>query len=308
MSDYSTLEYLKLAIYYASYLYIPSASLLMWAGLKSKGYRQATIFVVLAVLTVFAYARFVEPRILVVSNHDIMLDRCGAPARIAVFSDTHQGLFGHSMSIERIAKRVQLLNSDAVLIPGDFVYFLATDRFENTFQALSKIDAPIFAVLGNHDNGMPGPDIGQNLTPALEAIGVHVLNDDVGSFRVSDTEFQIVGLSDAWAEKQKRELLYGASAIPRLVLTHNPRTILELSGRAKLDLMVAGHTHGGQINIPGVTCWLLPFACHVVRYGLEQTPRGKVFVTSGTGMVGLPMRFNVPPKIDLLTIKLERCS
>ena len=308
MEEFSIYEVVKLAIYYGSYLCFPAIPISLWFFFKVGKFARIAIGVFLFVITIFAYARFVEPRILVVEEHVVEFERCGAEARIAVFSDTHIGLFDHAMPIERITAKVNEIDPHAVLIPGDFLYFLEEKQFEKTFEALASVKAPIFAVLGNHDNGMPGPDASLHLPPVLKAMGVIVVEDEVGTFSVDGDFFEVVGLSDAWAEKQKRELLHSESSVPRLVLTHNPRTILELSPKAKLDLMVAGHTHGGQINIPGVTCLIVPFACHVQRHGLAEKERGSVFVTSGTGMVGLPMRFNVPPKIDVLNIQQNRCG
>lgn len=307
MDDYSTLEFLKLAIYYVSYFFFPAAAVSIWLLARASGRLRFLAGFFLAVICLFAYARFVEPRILVSQTHDVSLERCGGSARIAVFSDTHQGLFGHAMPIDRIARAVQSAEADAVMIPGDFVYFLAANRFDETFRALQSIDAPIFAVLGNHDIGIPGPDVTRELSLALEAIGVHVIDDDIGSFRANGQEFEVVGLSDVWGGDQKRGLLKKTTSVPRFVLTHNPDTILELSSEANLDLMIAGHTHGGQIYIPGITCRLVAFACRVTRHGLAQTVNGPVFVTTGTGMVGLPMRFNVPPKIDILTVRMNKC-
>ncbi|MEL7485803.1 MAG: phosphohydrolase, partial [Pseudomonadota bacterium] len=74
------------------------------------------------------------------------------------------------------------------------------------------------------------------------------------------------------------------------------------------DLLIAGHTHGGQIYIPFVTCALIDFACRVQRYGLNMEERIPVFVTSGTGMTGLPMRFNMPPRIDVLNVATRACD
>jgi hypothetical protein len=92
------------------------------------------------------------------------------------------------------------------------------------------------------------------------------------------------------------------------VLAHNPGTIRELPPAARLDLLVAGHTHGGQIYIPWLTCALLRDACAVVRYGFAEVGPYRVFVTSGTGMVGLPLRFNAPPRIDVIDLSWRQCG
>jgi predicted MPP superfamily phosphohydrolase len=161
--------------------------------------------------------------------------------------------------------------------------------------------------MGNHDVGLPGPDVGAPLSEYLAGIGVNVLNDAVTVIEIGGQPIEIAGLSDLWADKQKLALLEKRGDRPRLVLTHNPATIRTLLPRQSVDLMIAGHTHGGQINLPVVTCALLPSMCRLTLGGLAETERGPVFVTTGTGMVGLPMRFNAPPRIDVINLSYKAC-
>lgn len=309
--DVGLFEYLKVAIYWASYLYFPAAIALGWAIAKRRGRLRLAAALFLAPLTVLAYARFIEPRILLTRKHEITLARCmgdAGAARIAVFSDTHIGIFGNAMPIARIARRVNAMSPDLVMIAGDFTYWLKPDRFSEAFARLGGIEAPVYAVMGNHDVGLPGPDVGAPLTAALKTIGVNVLDDEIAAIAVAGGQIEIAGLSDLWAEHQKLKLLENRNNTPRLVLTHNPATVRTLLPRQSVDLMVAGHTHGGQINIPFVTCALLPSMCRLTLGGYKETERGPVFVTTGTGMVGLPMRFNVPPRIDVLNLRWKACG
>lgn len=310
MSDLGPLEYFKLAIFYASYLYFPAAAFLVWVVLKRSVPSRIAAGLILTPLTVLAYARFVEPRILLTVEHEASLSRCfpeAGSARLAVFSDAHEGLFANAVPMSRIAARVNALKPDAVLIAGDFVYFLAPDRYEVTFSALSAINAPVFGVLGNHDVGLPGPDVGAPLTQSLEALGAHMLDNAIKTVEIGGAHVEIAGLSELWAHGQNRKLLESRSDAPRLVLTHNPATVQELRPQEAVDILIAGHTHGGQINIPFLTCALVGDACRVMRCGFAETERGLVFVTSGTGMVGLPMRFNAAPRIDVIKLSWRAC-
>lgn len=76
----------------------------------------------------------------------------------------------------------------------------------------------------------------------------------------------------------------------------------------KTDLLVAGHTHGGQIQLPFITCWWTGLCGKNAAYGLREENDALVFTTSGTGMVGLPMRFRVPPRIDVLNVAYKSCA
>jgi len=304
------LEFVKLAIFYASWLAPFTAIFLLLAVARRRGFQRLVHAVGAALLAAFCYARFVEPRILLTVEHEAMLERCfpgAGSARLAIFSDAHEGLFANAIPVSRIVRRINETGPDAVMIAGDFVYFLAPQRFEAAFKAFAKLRAPAFAVLGNHDVGLPGPDVGADLSPALEAQGVRMIDDKGARLDVNGREIEIVGLSDLWAKNQNRNLLEDRGSRPRLVLTHNPGTIRELRKPESVDLMIAGHTHGGQINIPFVTC-ALTSACAVVRYGFLETDRGPVFVTSGTGMVGLPLRFNAAPRIDVINLSWRACG
>lgn len=311
MTDLGPLEYFKLAIFHASYLYFPAAAFLIWVIARRSTPSKAAAALLLAPISVLAYARFVEPRILLTVEHEATLPRCfpeAGSARLAIFSDAHEGLFANAVPMSRIAAKVGVAKPDAVLIAGDFVYYLAPDRYEETFGALSAINAPVFGVLGNHDVGLPGPDVGAPLTKSLEELGVYMLDNEVETIEIGDARVEIAGLSELWAHGQNRKLLEERGDAPRLVLTHNPATIQELRPQEAVDILIAGHTHGGQINIPVLTCALMRDACRVTRYGFAETGRGLVFVTSGTGMVGLPMRFNAAPRIDVINLSWRACG
>lgn len=311
MIDHGWREIIKLGIFYGSYLYFPAAAALVLSMLKRQAMTRILAALLLTPLTILAYARFIEPRILLTVEHKAEIDRCfpeAGSARFALLSDTHEGLFGNAVSIARIARRANAAGPDAVFVAGDLTYFVPAGRYDETFAALGNINAPVFAVFGNHDIGLPGPNVREPLADALEAAGVALLDNKTAEIMIAGARVEIVGLSDLWGEAQDRTLLEHRGDAPRLVLTHNPGTILELKPREAVDFMLAGHTHGGQINIPFVTCRVMRAACRVTRYGLKETERGKVFVTSGTGMVALPMRFNAVPRIDVINLSWRACA
>jgi hypothetical protein len=310
MTDAGSAEFLKLALFYASYLYFPAAAFLVWRIAKRPDAARKPAALILVLLTAFAYGRFVEPRILLTVEHDRQLLRCFPVAggvRLAVVSDVHQGVYRNAVSIRRIARRVDSAAPDLVLIAGDFSSRAPVGRFDDIFGPLGDIKAPVYAVLGNHDRGLPGPDVAVPLTAALEQAGVRVIDDQETRLRVRGAEIELVGISDLWWRRQRLELFDGVEPRPRLALTHNPSTVGRIDRpRQIVDLMIAGHTHGGQIYIPLLTCAFTD-ACDTVRYGFKEAPRGLVFVTSGTGMSILPLRFNAPPRIDVVNLSWRAC-
>lgn len=306
MAGLGWVEYIKLVIFYASWLAFPMAALMLWVIITRRNFqRYAAIGMILA-LTVFSYARFIEPRLLTTKNHQVTLEKCFAQSgqiKLAIFSDTHNGLFSNAMPINRIINAINKNNPDAVLIAGDLVYFLDPKRYAKTYSTFAKSNAPVYAVLGNHDVGVPGPDMTKELTEFLPNVSVQIIDNKATMIA---NNYDLIGLSDSWSDKkQGTELLAKPGTNPRIVLTHNPKTIRILK-KGSFDLLIAGHTHGGQVNLPIITCWFT-FACDTKRYGYKSLPKGPIFVTSGTGMVGLPIRFNVPPRVDFLTLTHKAC-
>jgi len=291
----------------ATFLLLPLAILLLWRLFRSP--RPWLSAILLLPVAVGVYARFVEPRILLSAEHEIELCGRGLPGtlRAGVVSDTHHGIFGNAMPMDRIARRLVREEVDFVLMPGDFTYYADPDEIAELVAPLGRVGAPVYAVMGNHDVGLPGPDLSAPLTAALEAADVTVLDPGEAVFKANGKYLRIAGLRDLeYADETGLPLgLPEPSPLPTIYLEHNPDTI-KRSDLGRFDLMVSGHTHGGQVNIPGLTCWLT-FACDTLRYGYADNPAGKLFVTSGAGMVGLPIRFGVPPKVDILELEISRC-
>lgn len=303
-------EFARITIPYLSFVYFPAAALLLWIMVKGGSVLRAGAVFLFIALTLIAYGRFIEPRLLFTPEHDIRLKGCFPEAgvmRIAVFSDLHLSPYRYAMPVERIATRVNAAKPDFVLIAGDYVSYLPVDKFDEAFAALGDMGAPVYAVLGNHDHGLPGPDVAVPLRDSLERLGVSMIDDRAVDIAGEDFNIELVGLSDLWKGGQNISLLNRPSQKPRLVLTHNPETIGVIAADRQPDLLIAGHTHGGQVNLPILTCQI-EFACSVARYGYRETEDGAVFVTSGTGQSMLPVRFRAPPRIDVLNLHYRACA
>ncbi|MBI1365616.1 MAG: hypothetical protein GC153_06615 [Alphaproteobacteria bacterium] len=305
-------EYLQLFVFYASWLYFPAAFILIRMIARRPRRKKIIAGLILAPMTAIAYARFVEPRLLLTVDHDIELKRCFPAAgsfTIALFSDMHIGLYPNAVSIERIAARLRKIAPDAAMIAGDFDYFLAPERFARTYAPLGRVGAPVYAVLGNHDVGMSGPNVGAQLTAALEKDGVRMIDNKRADITLNGAAVDLVGLSELWLDNEDKSLVADASPVPRIVLAHHPEAIYGLPpGPGRPDLLVAGHTHGGQVWLPGLTCHIAKLACLVTRYGEKDVGATRVFVTSGTGMVDLPLRFLAAPRIDVLRVSFRACG
>ena len=139
------------------------------------------------------------------------------------------------------------------------------------------------------------------LRTALTGHGVQLLEGRKLPWR----GWELVGLDDLMGgepQAQIRPLLGGPAPGNRIVLTHEPDTALRWPDAAA-DLALMGHTHGGQIQLPWLTERVLRGMHDSPWYeGRYATPKGQIFVTAGTGMIGLPLRLGVPPRIDVLHI------
>jgi hypothetical protein len=157
-----------------------------------------------------------------------------------------------------------------------------------------------FAVLGNHDWWLDGPRVGA----ALELARITLLEDSATAIAVAGQPLWLAGVSDFWEGEHdvRSALLQVPEAAPVILFTHNPDIFPEVP--ARVSLTVAGHTHGGQVNLPLIGRPIVPSqfgqryaAGHVVENGRN------LFVSTGLGTSILPVRFRVPPEIVVLTVR-----
>lgn len=301
---------MQILIFWASYLYFPFAVVCLYLFFKSRGVKLWLAVFAFIATSVLAYARFVEPRILTVHAQTILTQgaRDDSPSiRLALFSDTHFGIFKNAMPMSRIVAAVNRQRPDAVFIAGDFLYHLPAGNIPDALAALGDLEAPIYAVLGNHDVGYPGPVYTPELYSALQALGVTLVENRALAVNLAGQDILIGGVSDLWQRRQDYTFATTLPDKPLILLTHNPDTALAIPANVPYALMLAGHTHGGQVRLPGMLRRVIPTQ-YPFDKELHAVPinggERLVYVTSGTGMVGLPLRFNMAPRIDVLTVHL----
>jgi predicted MPP superfamily phosphohydrolase len=134
----------------------------------------------------------------------------------------------------------------------------------------------------------------------LTEFGVHLLTNKA----IKLNGITIVGLGSHWAREDDVSVLDTYSKEDNLiVLTHNPDTTLDYLPHHYPDLTVAGHTHGGQVRIPYLYHKMIPVRGDILwNQGLYHIEDEQVFVSSGIGEIGLPLRFLIPPSIDILEL------
>lgn len=293
------------------------------------------VFKIIAVLVFAAflclgYAYFIEPHRLVVNQKQIHIKDWNSAfdgLRIAAISDIHAGSNGvDEAKLRQIVQTTNELNPDLIVLLGDFVSQEQSDApirqrslkmepaaiAENLQGFRAKYG--VFVVLGNHDEWYGANAVASSFT----GIGYKVLNGELATIEKDGQKLRILGLKDHQQIKSWTAYSYDARNILTstegtgdvLVLQHSPDVLETITGdlaiSKDLKLMLAGHTHGGQIWLPVFGSPVVPSSYgqkyafgHVKDRGLDM------FVTTGIGTSILPFRFLVPPEIAVVTIRSE---
>lgn len=226
------------------------------------------------------------------------------PVRLALVADIHWGLFFRDRQLDDLVDRLNAMDVDAVIVAGDWTHE-PTQDLRAGFAPLSRLRHPVWAVLGNHDVQAPGPDLTEPLRAALTQHGVRLIEGKAVAWK----GWELVGLDDQWGGRPQAQIQRlwqpgtSASSPQRLVIVHQPDTVALLPKGAAF-LSMAGHTHGGQIWIPGLAPWVLRKTNSQQSWwnGLYDTAAGRLLVTPGVGMIGLPARLGVRPTIERIDL------
>ena len=293
-----------LSVYWGLWLLWPALAWLGWKAAQAARARRPwrTLLAGLALLAcaALAWARFIEPQRLVVRETELG-HQCGV--QVALISDLHLGKYTREDELNRLVDRLNTLPIDAVLVAGDWTYGPPHD-LATAFAPLARLKHPVYGVMGNHDEQMPGPPVTEALREALSALKVNVID----GHRVPLGRCTLIGIGDLYAgiaDSQVQHLQLDPPPAPterRVVLTHNP----DVAGRlapGMASLVLAGHTHGGQVRLPVLTRLMLQRNTRgAFEQGLYQLPNARLYVTPGIGTDLLPLRFLVPPTIDVLLL------
>lgn len=234
--------------------------------------------------------------------------------RIVQISDFHYGEFTEPYFLREVVSHVNRLNPDAVLFNGDYVTMGPLPK-EYTIRSadpcaaiLSGVACPLrFAVLGNHDSSYAEPAV-------LSALANHRLpllyNSSVPLERGGE-RLWIAGTGDACCKKVNLDAAVPATSRtggePVVLLVHEPDLLPQVA-RYGVDLMLSGHTHGGQVRLPFVPPINLPTLGKRYVEGLFRVGETQLYVNRGIGTVGVPMRLNCPPEITEITLSAAPVS
>lgn len=256
-----------------------------------------------ASLSQVARAALAEPYGLSVEQHTIRLRRLPRSLdglRIVQLSDIHHSPFTGSAQIERAVETANRLAPDIIALTGDYV------SHERSYAApcaelMGRLRAQygVYAVLGNHDHWTDAPLI----TDLFRAEGIRVLINEGMRFKHGDAAFWLAGVDDTMVGLEDLPLaLAGARADEmKLLLAHNP-VILRRAARAGVDLVLSGHTHGGQVAWRSERNALGRPRRRLLK-GLGSRAGTQIYVTRGLGTSVLPIRYGCPPEVSLLELR-----
>ncbi len=295
-------SFVHLLTYYLSWLLFPLILFSVYAGWTKVFSIHQSIFVFL-LSSVLIYARFIEPYRLIITHVNYTLGQdqpFKKPVRVALIADLHIGLFsGDERQLKMIVKKINQQQPDFVVVAGDWTYE-PENKLAQELEVLKQIQAPVYSVNGNHDEQYPGPPIQALLSHALEVNQVMDIEGKIVEF----DEFRLMGVGDLWAGKADMRYMPDLPQDkPWLILSHNPDTVDMVPALPTRPLMLAGHTHGGQVELPWLTSYVMKKVSILGhKRGLYRHSNADVFVSVGTGMVGVPLRFRVPPSIDIIEL------
>ena len=244
--------------------------------------------VLISPLLAGADAKWIEPGWL--KTRHVSLTNKKPSHRLIQISDVHYK--GDRDLFAEAVRKINELSPDAVLFTGDLIEH--SHYLEDALRIFSKIKSPMYGVPGNHDYWS-----GASWEPfrnTFSASGGGFLMDE--QVITSDGKFAITGITCHKPFQAAPKPIVGTRNI---FLMHYPAFLKKMSG-VKHELILAGHSHGGQVRLPFYGSIMVPFGVDEFDMGMFNTPVGKLYVNPGIGWYPIPVRFNCRPEITVFEV------
>lgn len=251
------------------------------------------------------YALEIEPRWLAVESLSIPIAALPSALdglRVVCLSDFHLHPYTQIDLIEDAVLIANDLSPDLVCLLGDYVFEDARS-IQELAPALAELHAPagIFAILGNHDLWTDADVV----RSGLRSSGIPVLENEHVQLDLGGSSLILAGLEDGWSgEPDLERALSGVN--PRhavILMMHEPDFADTLCLDSRVSLQLSGHSHGGQVRVPGLGAPFLPRYGEKYDMGLYNVMGKWLYTTRGVGVIGPPARFNCRPEITLITLR-----
>ena len=265
-------------------------------------------FFILASIILFSYARFIEPVLLTVKYENIysyFINDKNDSIKIIQFSDSHISEYFDVRNLKKAVFKINAQNPHIVVFTGDLINkFNEYDNKENIheiWEVLSEIKAPLgkYAVYGNHDYGGGAERAYKQI---MEESGFQILVNE--NAKIDELNINIIGMDDSIFGTYDKETIVSFldEDYYNIIISHEP-DVAEYFLEYSLDLFLAGHSHGGQVNLPFIKYTPL-LAQKYVRgmYGVDNYRQTKIYVNIGLGTSTIPLRFMAAPELTVITL------
>jgi predicted MPP superfamily phosphohydrolase len=255
-------------------------------------------------ITHFAKTALAEANSLSIEKIDISLKKL--PKRLDGFRIIHLSDIHHSpfVSLEHIRRAVKVANGlapDLFLMTGDYVSH-GREFIAPVAEVLGNLSSEFgtFACLGNHDHWTDAGEVANR----FRAAGINVLINEGLRFTARDASFWLGGVDDYMVGKSNlKAAIHGSFEDEmKILLAHNP-VLVRQAARYGIDLVLSGHTHGGQVKLRDDEKRILPK--RRLTAGLHRRKETQIYITRGIGTVVVPLRYRCPPEISLIELKAE---
>ncbi len=250
-----------------------------------------------------ARAALAEPYLLAVERHAVGLRRLPAALdglRVVHLSDIHHSPFTGREQIERAVEMANSLQPDIIVLTGDYITH-EREYAAPCAEMMGRLRARcgVYAILGNHDHWVDAPLI----TDLFRAEGIRMLVNEGMRFEHRGASFWLAGVDDTMVGLEDLPLALAGSRDDemKLLLAHNP-IVLRRAARAGVDLVLSGHTHGGQVTWRSERSASGRVRRRLLR-GLGRQGDTQIYVSRGLGTVVLPVRYGCPPEVSLLHLR-----
>jgi predicted MPP superfamily phosphohydrolase len=229
--------------------------------------------------------------------------------RIVQISDIHLDEYTEPFFLEHIVNKVNTLAPDLVLLTGDFIthgaltFIVGVHALHRCAEIITTLTAPLrYAILGNHDVSFNGPAV----VHALTTHGTPVLVNQYLPIERNGARLWLCGVDDPGTSSPDLNLAVPVKPDgPVLLMAHEPDYADDVVAHPRgplVDLMLAGHSHGGQVRLPFLGPLILPPMGKKYPEGHYRFNQMQLYVNRGLGTVGLPFRLNCPPEITVITL------
>ena len=256
----------------------------------------------------YAYMRLWESGWVEINRHEVPTSQLNRPVKILHVSDLHAS---RAVSLGYLNRALQIgldLNPDLICLTGDFITwkYKRYDEYATILRQLSDA-APTFACLGNHDGGnwakgrmKLGMDSSAAVRKLLVQSNIQLLFNEHTTTLIDGQSLTLVGVGDLWNQECEPKIAFSGTPenAPTIVLSHNPDT-KELLAPYPWQLMLSGHTHGGQVYLPGLGAPLAPVRDKRYVRGLHRLDDRWIHITKGIGNLH-GVRLNCRPEVSLL--------